>query len=94
MGRNNLLSTVSIRRKALKPFRFSNEGPTMETGQIACVPAYEIMHNEEKYPQSNEFDELRFLKDPSVIPGGNSKTGNGGGMRGTTFTENLKDFPI
>ena len=66
----------------------------MEPGQIACVPAYEIMHNEAKYPHPNEFDGLRFLTDPSVVPGGNSKTGDGGGMRGTTFTEGSKDFPI
>ena len=49
----------------------------METGQIACVPAYEIMHNEVKYPHPNEFDGLRFLKDPSVVPGGDDKAGDG-----------------
>lgn len=66
----------------------------METGQIACVPAYDIMHSEAKYPHPNEFVGLRFLKDPSVVPGGNAKTGNGGEMRGTTLTEGSKDFPI
>lgn len=45
----------------------------MDTGQVACVPSYEIMHNEVKYPRPNEFDGLRFLKEPSVIPGGNSR---------------------
>ena len=66
----------------------------METGQIACAPAYEIMHNEVKYPHPNEFDGLRFVKNPNDIPGGYSKTGDGGGMRGTTLTEGSKDFPI
>ena len=35
-----------------------------------------------------------YISSTSVIPGGNSKTGDGGGMRGTTFTQGLKDFPI
>lgn len=42
----------------------------MGTGQIAYFPAYDIMHNEANYPHPNEFDGLRFLKDPSVVPGG------------------------
>ena len=66
----------------------------MKTGQIACVPAYEIMHNESKYPHPNVLDGLRFLRDPSVVSEGSSVTDKGGEMRGTTFTEGSKDFPI
>lgn len=47
----------------------------MENGQSACVSSYDIMHNEAKYQHPNEFDGLRFLKDPSVVPGGHSMSG-------------------
>ena len=94
ISRDNVSLTVTIRRKALKPFQFSNVGPAIETRQITCVPAYDTMHSEAKYPHPNEFDGLSFLKDPSVVPGGNAKTGRGGEMRGTTLREGSKDSPI
>ncbi|KAL9105337.1 MAG: hypothetical protein Q9187_008728, partial [Circinaria calcarea] len=47
--RINPLDKVAIRRKALKPYTFSNGGPHVALGQIACVPAWDIMHNDAKY---------------------------------------------
>lgn len=85
--RMNLTLTVSIRRKALKPFQFANNGPRVEVGQIACVSAYDVMHNETKYPNPQVFDGLRFVKDSSTAMEGEA-------MRGTTLTEGTKDFPI
>lgn len=70
ISRNNVSLTVAIRRKALKPFQFWNRGPAMGTEQITYFPAYDIMHNKANYPHPNEFNGLRFLKDPSVVPGG------------------------
>ena len=56
-------------------------------GQIACVSAYDIMHDETKYPNAQVFDGLRFVKDSSTASEGEE-------MRGTTLTEGTKDFPI
>ena len=66
----------------------------MQTGQIACVPAYEIMHNDAKYPHPHEFDGLRFVNGGGIKPGGDKMSEGGEEMRGTTFTEGTKDFPI
>ena len=87
-----LIFKVSIRRKALRPFQFANNGPHMAVGQIACVCAYDIMHNEIKYPRPHTFDGLRFVKDVGTIPG--DKESDSRTMRGTTLTEGTKDFPI
>ena len=84
---------MSIRRKALKPFQFANGGPKLQTGQIACAPAYEIMHNEAKYPHPHDFDGLRFVKGTGIISRGSMKS-EGGETRGTTLTDGTKDFPI
>ena len=88
----DLTLTVSIRRKALKPFQFSNNGPRVEIGQIACVSAYDIMHNKTKYPNPQTFDGLRFVKESSTASAGGKSEGEE--MRGTTFTDGTKDFPI
>ncbi|KAL9136954.1 MAG: hypothetical protein Q9175_001834 [Cornicularia normoerica] len=85
---------MSIRRKALKPFQFANGGPKLQTGQIACVPGNEIMHNDDRYPHPHEFDGLRFVKGSGTIPGGDKTSERGEKMRGTTLTEGTKDFPI
>ncbi len=64
----------------------------METGQIACVSAYDIMHNEAKYPNPQTFDGLRFVKTSSTAA--EEGKSDGEEMRGTTLTEGTKDFPI
>ena len=81
---------VSIRRKALRPFTFSNGGPRVSVGQIACVPGWEIMHDESKYPNADVFDGLRFVKTTHSTASGPSDNK----LRGTTFTDASKDSPI
>ncbi|KAL9124411.1 MAG: hypothetical protein Q9217_006253 [Psora testacea] len=88
--RLNPLDKLAVRRKALQPFTFSHGGPHVATGQIVCLSAGELMHNELKYPSPSEFDGLRFVE--------NHATGSAGSpvndVRGTPFTEASKDFPI
>lgn len=81
---------VSIRRKALKPYTFANNGPHVPVGAIACAPAYEIMHNESKYPNPDTFDGLHFVKTATATASGPPDSPT----RGTTFTAGNKDFPI
>ncbi|KAL8847470.1 MAG: hypothetical protein Q9221_007496 [Calogaya cf. arnoldii] len=59
--RVNPLDKMGIRRKALKPYTFSNGGPRVSIGDIACVPSWEIMHDAAKYPNPEMFDGLRFV---------------------------------
>ena len=81
---------VSIRRKALKPYHFSNGGPSVAVGEIACVSGWDIMHDETKYPQADEFDGHRFLEESSSKrPPTHTEE-----MKGTVFTDASKDFPI
>ena len=83
---------MSIRRKALKPFTFADGRTHVAAGEIACAPAWEIMHNEAKYPNPHAFEGLRFVRDLSLPPG-TSATGREP-MRGTALTDASKDFPI
>jgi len=81
---------VSIRRKALKPFTFADGRTHVAAGEIACAPAWEIMHNEAKYPNPHVFEGLRFVKDLPVP----LSTARNEPMRGTILTDASKDFPI
>lgn len=83
---------VNIRRKAIHPFTFSKGGPHLAVGDIACVSAWDIMHNEEKYPMPHEFDGHRFINDPFATS--KHLRLHDGDMRGTTFADASKDFPI
>ena len=85
---------VAIRRKALKPYTFSKNGPHVPAGEIACVPAWEIMHDEKQYPQADKFDGLRFVDDNEVITTPSEQVKKKNPMRGTELTEASKDFPI
>lgn len=88
--RLNPLDKMGIRRKAIQPFVFQSTGQHVPVGQIACVPAWEFMHDETQYPYPETFDGHRFVK------GQKSRTSSSSGsaMRGTTFTDASKDFPI
>ena len=81
---------MSIRRKALRPFTFSNGGPHVAVGEIACVQGWDIMHNEAKFPNAHTFDGLRFVKSHERTASGPADNE----LRGTTFTDASKDFPI
>ena len=82
---------MAIRRKALQPFVFRSTGYQVPVGQIVCVPAWDFMHDRNRYPSPEKFDGLRFIKDPQVR---NLSSSDDDGMRGTTFTDASKDFPI
>ena len=82
--------SVGIRRKALKPFRFSHGGPQVAVGQIVCVSAWDLMHDEERYPSPNTFEGLRFV--PSTHH--SVKEGSCNPLRGSRFTDASRDFPI
>ena len=79
---------MAIRRKALQPFVFRSTGYQVPVGQIVCVPAWEFMHDKSQYPNPDMFDGHRFVKDPQ------SRDPSDNIMRGTTFTDASKDFPI
>lgn len=86
---------VAIRRKALKPFTFSKGGPHVAVGDIACVSAWDIMHNEEKYPKAHEFDGHRFINSPPAHPKESKHLrSHDSNIRGTTLTDASQDFPI
>ncbi len=46
------------------------------------------MHNESKYPNADTFDGLRFVKSAAAPRGADDV------MRGTTYTDASKDYPI
>ena len=95
--------TVAIRRKALQPFTFSKGGPHIAVGEIACVSAWDIMHNEEKYPAAHQFDGHRFINNknndyysPTTLEQHLPSSHHDGNMirGGTRLTDASQDFPI
>ncbi|MCJ1454854.1 hypothetical protein MMC28_005207 [Mycoblastus sanguinarius] len=88
--RLNPLDKMAIRRKALQPYVFQSTGDHVPVGQIACMPAWEFMHDKSQYPDPETFDGHRFVKDEQS----RSPKSSGNTMRGTTFTDASKDFPI
>ena len=80
---------VAVRRRALQPFTFSHGGPHVATGQIVCLSAEELMHDELVYPNPKEFDGFRFVEGHDTGFAGSSDT-----KRGTLFTEASKEYPI
>ena len=52
--------SISVRRKVLKPYMFS-DGTCLNRGDVACVPLQAITWEEGLYPQSMDFDILRFV---------------------------------
>jgi len=74
--------------KGPQKFYFLESGPHVSVGEIACVPAWDIMHNESKYPNADTFDGLRFVKSAAAPRGADDV------MRGTTYTDASKDYPI
>ncbi|KAI9660584.1 MAG: hypothetical protein M1821_009936 [Bathelium mastoideum] len=87
--RLNPLDKMAIRRKALKPYTFAHGGQHLEVGQIACVPAWDIMHDAETYPDPNVFDGYRFARKATA-----TKDGQENKVNGTSFADSTKEFPI
>lgn len=81
--RLNPLDRMAIRRKALSTYKFSNGGPVIPKNGIACISAWDIMHDPTRYPQPDEFDGFRFVGKRAGLD-----------TRGTTFTDASKDFPV
>lgn len=81
--RVNPLDTLAIRRKALKPFTFSDGGPHVPKGSMACVSSYDLMHAEPQYPDANTFNGHRFLSSTTASA-----------MRGSKFTDISEHFPV
>lgn len=81
--RVNPLDTLAIRRKALKPFTFSNGGPHVPTGSMACVSSYDLMHDDGQYPDATKFNGHRFISSTTASS-----------MRGSKFTDISEHFPV
>ena len=52
--------SISVRRKVLRPFRFS-DGTSLFPGDVACVPLQAIMIDPSNYDDSTRFDGHRFV---------------------------------
>ena len=52
--------SISVRRKVLKPFTFS-DGTQLAAGDMACIPLQAIMRDSRHYTDSLRFDAFRFM---------------------------------
>lgn len=59
-GRLHPSDSVSVRRKVLQPFRFSDGTPLL-AGDVACVPLQAIMRDPANYTNGTEFNGYRFV---------------------------------
>lgn len=54
---------VNVRRKALRPVQFSNGGPKVEAGDVACLPQYKMMTQSPRWGKDGRvFDGMRFAR--------------------------------
>ncbi|KAL1969931.1 hypothetical protein VTN77DRAFT_7441 [Rasamsonia byssochlamydoides] len=67
--RMNPLDTLAIRRKSLADFTFSDGSVHVPAGWMACVSSYDLMHDEQTYPNPEEFDGWRFVTAQSSARG-------------------------
>ena len=58
---------VAIRRQALQPFKFSDNGPLVPKGAVACTSAYNLMRCDDRYPDGDVFDGHRFMPGASHL---------------------------
>ena len=72
--------SISVRRKVLQPFRFS-DGTSLSVGDVACLPLQAIMRDSSNYPDSMRFDAFRFV----------NKNGAGNTSR---FTDTSSTYPL
>ncbi|MCJ1312323.1 hypothetical protein MMC25_005997 [Agyrium rufum] len=75
----------SIRRKALKPFTFSNGGPHVPEGSVACVSSWDTLHNPLKYQNPDSFTPDRFRQ---------TEAQEGNKRHLSKSTEVSEDFPV
>ncbi|MCJ1330549.1 hypothetical protein MMC10_007234 [Thelotrema lepadinum] len=81
--RVNPLDTLAIRRKALKPFQFTN-GPAVPLNSMACTSSYDQMHDANAYPNPHAFNAKRFAPDSSTKSS----------MRGARLVDVSDKFPV
>ncbi|KAI9845652.1 MAG: hypothetical protein M1837_004626 [Sclerophora amabilis] len=76
------IDSISCRRKALAPFTFS-QGPSVPTGDWACLPQQAIWRDPQYFPNPQQFDPSRFARNTT-------ETGDGGNGESPT-TSKLTD---
>lgn len=54
---------VAIRRKALRPYTFSDNSIFVPQNATVCVSAYNHMHDPKTYPEPDSFIPTRFSPD-------------------------------
>ena len=88
----NLIMTcvVGVRRKALRPYTFSDGGPHVPIGNIVCVPQYSILRDETNYPRATAFDGFRFMS--ATLPSSNA--GSKPTQRTSRFTDVTETYPV
>lgn len=91
--RLNALDRMAVRRKALQPYAFTKGSPHVQKDEITCVSSYELMRDEQFFPESERFDGLRFVKDLKISAAAGGK-GFGNPMRGTSVTDVSKEYPV
>lgn len=91
--RLNALDRMAVRRKALQPYLFAKGSPRVQQDEIICVSSYELMRNEQFFPEPERFDGLRFVKDLEASAAAGGK-GAGNPMRGTSVTDVSKEYPV
>ena len=90
VSRMNAFDSVNVRRKALKPFTFSNGGPHVPVGNVACVPQTPILLDEMNYPNSTEFNGFRFMPKHATTAIPSSKVGK----ETSRFTDVTHTYPV
>ncbi|KAI1807094.1 cytochrome P450 [Daldinia bambusicola] len=58
-GRLNPPDSLSVQRKAVKPFKLS-DGTTIPAGNLVAVPQHAVMRDPEYYPNPEQFNPRRF----------------------------------
>lgn len=83
--RLNPSDSISVRRKVLEPFTFS-DGTHILPGDVACVPLQAIMRDESLYPESTLFAPSRFM----------ARDGHEGSpeTQGDRFTNTSSAYPL
>lgn len=56
-----------VRRKAVEPYTFKDGSVTVPQGTTICVPAYDILHDEQLYPEPDRFDGARFIPKAEAV---------------------------
>ncbi|MCJ1267977.1 hypothetical protein MMC22_007863 [Lobaria immixta] len=89
VSRMNAFDSVAVRRKALQSFTFSDGGPHIPIGNVACVPQMPILLDAKNYSCPMDFNGFRFAS-----KGAATSTTRVPGERTSTFTDVTEIYPI